>query len=279
MAKLPNWSENRIKRMQAKGRGTGTGSSYQPWLTVTDLSSRGNSRRVYSQKTGRVHHLFSNVEWNLFLLLEHDPNVVDIREQFPLERADTIAIAIKHGIKHPNYRDTTIPSVMTCDFLVTRRCGGNEVLEGYDCKRAEDAVNPRAIEKLEIQRAYFRDRNIPHFLVLHTMFPMGKIRNLEWIRSAHLQDDELEPYDRYYDDHCEQFLSELAGTVGKESLADFCANYDHKCGALPGTGLRVVRMLLAKGSLQADLNGPAIAEAPACMIRLATPEFHTAGGH
>ena len=33
------------------------------------MSSNGRSRRVWSNKTGRVHHLLSDVEYNLFLAL------------------------------------------------------------------------------------------------------------------------------------------------------------------------------------------------------------------
>ena len=186
------WSENKIARLEAEGRGKGTGAAYTPWILVTDFSSRGNSRRVYSHKTGRIHHLFSDVEWALFLLLEFCSDVIDIREEYPLKRADTLAIAAELQIKHPRYPGTTVPTVMTCDFLVTRLRNHTRVLEAYNCKRAEEAEDLRSLEKLEIQRLNFAGCDVPHNLVLHSMLPKEKIKNLEWIRSAIFTQTETE---------------------------------------------------------------------------------------
>lgn len=99
MGRQTKWTDEKIARLQAEGRGKGTGDKYKPWIQVSDLSSLGNSRRVYSQKTGRVHHLLSDVEWQLFLLLEFAPDVTDIREQYPLAREDTLSIAAELRIK------------------------------------------------------------------------------------------------------------------------------------------------------------------------------------
>jgi hypothetical protein len=44
---------------------------------------------VFGRKTGRIHHLLSDIEWRLFLHLEWCDLVSDIREPFPLDRAAT----------------------------------------------------------------------------------------------------------------------------------------------------------------------------------------------
>ena len=80
------WTEEKIKRWTAEKRGKGTGASYQPWIEVKDVSSLGRSRRVWSPKTGRVHHLLSDIEHDIFLAAEWSSNVQDIREQYPLDR-------------------------------------------------------------------------------------------------------------------------------------------------------------------------------------------------
>lgn len=262
MSKKSPWTEKKIQQRQAAGRGKGTGQTYQPWLEVTDFSSRGNSRRVFSQKTGRIHHLFSDVEWHLFVLLEYTPDVIDIREQYPLDREDTTAIAAQLGIQHPTYPGTTILEVMTSDFLVTRKRGNDIILEAFDCKRTEEAEDARSIEKLEIHRSYFNGCGIAHHLVFHSMLPMTKVRNIEWIRSAQLRQDEFEPYEGYYRDHCERLAFEIARGSQKGTLSEFCEHYDTFTGAIPGTGLRTVRMLLSQGILTTDLGEPNIAGAP-----------------
>ena len=43
------------------------------WLTVRDLSSLGRSHRVYGHKTKRTHHLLSDLELAIFLILEWNP--------------------------------------------------------------------------------------------------------------------------------------------------------------------------------------------------------------
>ena len=93
MAAQIRWTEKKIEQLQLEGYGAGIGADYKPWIEVTDFSSKGRSRRVASAKTGRVHHLFSDVEYGLFLAAEWSRSVVDIREQFPLDRGVTQTIA------------------------------------------------------------------------------------------------------------------------------------------------------------------------------------------
>lgn len=278
MGRQVKWSEDKISRMQAEGRGKGTGAQYQPWIEVADFSSRGNSRRVFSHKTNRVHHLFSDVEWHLFLLLEYAPDVIDIREQYPLVREDTIAIAAELGISHPTYPGTTIPEVMTSDFLVTRNTRTGPTLAAFNCKRTDEAEDARSLEKLEIQRSYFNGCDIPHHLVFHSMLPMTKVRNIDWIRSAQLRPDEQEPYSGFYLDHCNRLAFELPRTKHPGSVSEFCEGYDARTGAPPGTGLRAIRMLLSQRKLTTDLNEPDIAAAPVSMLHAERQGLRIVGG-
>ena len=267
MAKI-KWSEEKILSLQAEGRGKGTGANYQPWVKVTDLSSLGNSRRVFSHKTGRVHHLLSDVEWAVFLLLEFAPDVVDIREQYPLEREDTLSVAAQLGIKHPVYPSTDVPTVMTVDFLVTRERRGVLGLEAFGCKRSSaDIENPRALEKLEIERSQMNGCDIPYHLVLHSTLPMAKVKNIEWIRSAELKQGELEPFPGYFHEHCQRVAAELGNHTRACSLAEYCDTYEARSGAMPGTGLRAVKMLLQRRDIVTDLGEPDLAAAPVSMFR------------
>lgn len=269
MATKIKWSEERIRKLEAEGRGKGLGATYTPWILVTDFSSLGNSRRVFSYKTGRIHHFMSDVEWQFFLLLEFSDDIIDIREQYPLKREDTQSIAAERRIKHPRYPGTSVPTVMTCDFLVTRQRNAVKSLEAYDCKRTEEAENPRSLEKLEIHRVYFNESDTPHHLVLHSMLPKSKVKNLEWIRSAHVKEGEVEEYPAYFEQHCQRMIVELGKATRNQPLSDFCENYDIRSGAMQGTGLRAVRILLSQKALITDLNEPNLAAAPVGMFRAA----------
>jgi hypothetical protein len=268
MATKIKWTEDKIQQLQAEGRGKGIGSDYQPWIQVSDFSSQGNSRRAFSQKTGRIHHLLSDVEWQLFLLLEHAPSVIDIREQFPLPRDETLSIAAQKTIKHPIYPGTKVPTVMTCDFVVTSHCNGQPVLDAYSCKHTDTALNFRDLEKLEIERTYFSELEIPHHLVFHSELPQNKIKNLKWCRGATINDAGAEEYEEALSEHTIRLVNDLRQPTRSCSLSEYCKNYDRRTGAAPGTGLRVVRALLWRGELNTDLNQTDLLATPMAMFRI-----------
>jgi hypothetical protein len=56
------FDEEKIERFEKEGRGRGRGADYLPWLTIRDVPSRGRSHRLQGIKTGRVHHLHSDIE-------------------------------------------------------------------------------------------------------------------------------------------------------------------------------------------------------------------------
>jgi len=66
-----------IARYLKEGRGTGFGADYKPWLKIYDVPSLGRSHRLRGIKTGRVHHFLSDIEANLFYLLDWHDAVVD----------------------------------------------------------------------------------------------------------------------------------------------------------------------------------------------------------
>ncbi len=61
----------------------------------------------------------SDLERNYFMILEFLEDVVDIREQFPLEKEETLLIAEELGIKHPTNPTTKESITMTSDFCIT----------------------------------------------------------------------------------------------------------------------------------------------------------------
>lgn len=263
------WSESKVQQLVAEGRGKGTGASYKPWVEVTDFSSRGKSRRIFSRKTGRVHHLLSDVEWQLFLLLEFSPNVVDIREQYPLRREETQSLAAQRNIKHPIYPGTNVAAVMTSDFLVTFERDGEKTLAAFSCKRSDGVEDARKVELLEIERAYFDALGVPHHLVFHSELPTSKVNNLVWCRGATINNEGLEEYPDSFREFSERLLAELRTPGRSGSLAEYCANFEARTGAPGGLGLRIARALLWQGRLLTDLHQKDLAATPVAMFRVA----------
>ena len=96
-SKKSKQAERKFARWVKDGRGQGRGRDYKPWLTVRDVSSSGRSHRVHGYKAQRTHHLLSDLELSVFLLLEWHSGTTDIREQFPLPLDVTRAVAEDAG--------------------------------------------------------------------------------------------------------------------------------------------------------------------------------------
>jgi hypothetical protein len=67
-------SKMTIEKRLKKGRGQGREADYDPWLHVQDVPSQGLTSRIKGWKTGRTHHLLSELEANYFYMLEWSPS-------------------------------------------------------------------------------------------------------------------------------------------------------------------------------------------------------------
>jgi hypothetical protein len=165
---------------EAQGLAHRTGRDYAPFLTVRDFPSTGRVHRVVSATVGRLHHLMSDHEYRAFLVLDHNPGVTDIREQYPLlPLSETMALAHALGIRHPAYRGRISP--MTTDFLVTYGEGGEEV--AYQVKPSAELSRRRVAEKLDLERAYWGRRGIAFRLITEREVPVRAAEALDWIRA------------------------------------------------------------------------------------------------
>ena len=263
MGRKAAWTEKRIKEKHQRGDGQGELASYKPWLTVSEVASNGRSRRPWSWKTGRKHELFSDVEHDLFLLCEWSRSVVDIWEQYPLQRDMTQTIANQLGIRHPAYVGTHVPTVMTVDFLLTVSGAEGERFVALNAKRTEEAEDETSLEKLEVQRTYFAELGIQHHLIYHSRISERKVNNIFYVRTAQLGENEVEkPYPGYFDELKGRMSSQLHSAAPNLTLAEYCSGFDADVGSVPGTGLRVAKMLMQERALAVDLDSPDLSKEP-----------------
>ncbi|WP_308102547.1 TnsA endonuclease N-terminal domain-containing protein, partial [Paraburkholderia madseniana] len=161
--------------------------TYKPWLRVQDVPSRGRSRKVHGLKTGRIHHVLSDLEYAYLLALEFSERVVDIREQFPLFPIAPIQeCARRHNIRYPRYAGTQVPYVMTTDFVVSLRTDDGSLREFARTVKYEDELSPgrsltRTLEKLELERSYWMARDIDWKIVTQRSVAPALARNLIWL--------------------------------------------------------------------------------------------------
>lgn len=180
-----------IDKRIASGVGQGVREAYVPWIKIRAFPSRGTSHIVPGVKVHRAHHLLSNAEYHYHVILEHDRSIIDIREQFPLlPAAETHAIATSLNIRPPVYPGTSVPLVLTTDFLITQvdetgkeRLVARSMKYAQEIEKASKAEQDRLLEKLEIERIYWARRNVEWKLVLYERFSQIRIRNILLLRS------------------------------------------------------------------------------------------------
>ncbi|MET3698387.1 TnsA endonuclease-like protein [Bacillus oleivorans] len=237
------WTEDKIARFYKEGRGSGELSNYLPWLTIQDVPSKGRSHRPKGWKTKRKHQLLSDLELSYFYYLEWSNKVVDIREQFPLNREETLKIAAEKNIPHPFESSTQTPIVMTTDFLVTSRVENKICYLARSIKPSEELEDPRVMEKLEIERQYWEDKGVEWIVIDEKILSKQFFKNLKYIHE-------------YYDlvNHEEeemslQFLEYLNSQIHKHTekkLISCCNEFDSLYNLDDGSSIYFIRHLYAR---------------------------------
>lgn len=177
LAKYPRYWHNRLKR----GFGLGVGLDYQPWLRVRDVPSRGSSGNPKGIIIPRVYHLLSTPERIYFHLLDRQPDVVDIREQFPiLHLHATQVLCGELEVTHP--RRGRYPEPFTIDFLVTRKTTSGFIHEARSIKTPEDAADESVRARLNIEYQWCRQNNIDWKLVDTRGFTSDLLSTLTFMR-------------------------------------------------------------------------------------------------
>ncbi|MEK4293026.1 TnsA endonuclease N-terminal domain-containing protein [Paenibacillus sp. FSL R5-0914] len=176
----------RYDRMVKLGKGQGYGKKYKPGIQVRDIHSLGLSHQIKGWKTDRVHHLLSNLELYYFYTLEWSLSVSDIREKYLLSPRETIPISERLNIKHPVIIKNKAPAVMHTDFLINVR------MDEYNTKLFARSVMPkktlntkRTIEKLEIERMFWTERDVDWGIITEEQLDMNVIRNISWFHRAY----------------------------------------------------------------------------------------------
>ena len=145
---------------------------------------KGLSTRIRGWKTNRVHQFLSKLELSYFYLFEWSKSVIDIREQFPLDLAETEAIARGLGIKHPTDPFTRKSVVMTSDFVITLTNEVKNINEAITIKYAKDLDKKRVLEKFKIEQIYWKNRNINWSIATEREINPTIIENIKWLHSC-----------------------------------------------------------------------------------------------
>ncbi|HDR4862180.1 transposase [Bacillus tropicus] len=181
------WTWKKMKKWIDEGRGLGEGSEYLPWITVNDFPSNGIVSRELGLKTKRMHHFLSRLEYNYFLLLDYSKDVIDIREQYPLLDLElAMEIAKEKKIKYPTDSKSNTPYVMSTDFIITIKEKNCEKIIARTVKPSNELEKKRVQEKFEIERCYWKQKNIDWEIITEKDIPLPLVNNLKRIRNANI---------------------------------------------------------------------------------------------
>lgn len=253
MAGNSDWTEAKFKRFLAEGRGQGKKEQYRPWLTVSDIPSRGRSTRIFSHKANRIVHLLTDTQLRYFYLLEWSEAIIDINEQYPCLHMETIHDQLDENlVKRLIDKQTGIPHVMLTTFLVSAiNDQGMEYQFARTLKDAAELEKKATIERLELQRLYWKSRNVDFGIVTSNEIPVQRSKNIEWVMPAfNLEEFGLTKHETIQ--YAEQLIDCIAAT--DNSLSSILNSFDRQMRTEVGTGLLIFRHLIASRRIQINLD-------------------------
>jgi hypothetical protein len=163
---------------------------YTPAVTVQNFSSKGQMRRIVGRTNNRLHQVMSKFEYMVLILLDSNPNIIDIKTQFPHDLESSVELAWQLGINHPP-QNSPKKTRLTTDFVVT--VAGEPVIQiGVYAKYVEPLGEYRTIEKLQLESASLALLKIPLFVVTEKEINKLLIRSLDWILLANIESLEVE---------------------------------------------------------------------------------------
>ena len=241
------WDEQRYLLDLKSGVSQGTGADYIPGISVHDFPSRGIVARISGRKTGRIHHLLSHWEEYYFYLLDTDPDVLDIQEQFWLRLSETLDIASRFNILHPQQGSFFSP--LSTDFLIFRQDG----IQARTIKETRELSNPRVLEKFSIECQYWKERGIDWKVVTEKEINLIRSRNLQWLYAPPTAAEAVP--DEAFRNEALELLMELL----KENQFSFSAIIEIVEDALSlkhGCAISLFKELVLSGRLSMNLDRP-----------------------
>ena len=181
----------------AKGSRWRLGDAYEPHIRVQDVV-RSTGKKSRPKYQGRELHLVSDLEVRAFRHFEWEPTVVGIEEQYYLEIEDTVRIAAEAGARHPLIVGTDDPFEMTTDLVIYHQGDRGERRMARAIKYSKDvelglAETPaerrkvaHTLEKLEIERRYWAERNVHWAVLTERELSEERQRNIEFMLNSSL---------------------------------------------------------------------------------------------
>ena len=199
------------------------------------------------QDSGKGAYPIKFNEEYYFIILDHDPDVLDIREQFWLQLSETLEIASRLNIRHP--RQGNFPSPISTDFVITRRDG----IYARTVKESRELEDPRILEKFSIEFQYWKEKGIDWKVVTEKEINRDLARNLQWLHSGPSV-TEIIPDAGLREEACALLLELFAER--QFSFSGMLEIAEEGLGLPPGAAITLFKNLVLTGRVSLDLNQP-----------------------
>ncbi|HEY5563625.1 MAG TPA: TnsA endonuclease N-terminal domain-containing protein [Clostridiaceae bacterium] len=233
--------------------GTGRGVDYTPWLKPHEFGSKGRVHRIIGWYIDRIYYFMSDLELYYFLLLQFDDNVTEIREQFPLDLIDTVLIANDLGFRHPPINSKIGNEVvMTTDFVITIRCNNRLKDIVRTVKSSSDLKKRRVLEKLSIEKEYFRNKGLDWGIITEEQINKIKAKNIYllyndffWAKDIKLSKDAMK-----------KLISDFKRLLLKcnKDIIKACRNFEENNSWQCGEGLNFFKYLIIQKIIIIDMS-------------------------
>ena len=270
------FTEVKLQRFNAEGRGTGEGATYIPFLIEGDVpSSRGHMERFKCAKSNRIAICFSTIELHARMYYDSRARVISIEEQFPLDRESTRRIARSLGVVHPRDPNSRLDIVMTTDMVVrVREADGRIWKLPRSCKAHSSLTDWNDAEHAEIERVYWTELGHKWRLVTDSdrCMPPRLIENLHAIK-PHRFAPQLQTFEGQFDRQCEDLVSAIRLNDDDLSLDEFCSRHETSRGLDAGNASSIALHLIHRQRLHADLAGPPLMRQGVLAMAAALPHM------
>ncbi len=216
---------------------------------MTTFSSKGRATRIYGYKTKRIHHLQSDNQLRLFLLLEWNDMVKNIEENVELKDLE-IVIDNVEDLRLDKFSDKETGQLyqLHTNFLVTTKRDNVEEQVAISVKALSEIERRTVIEKMEIERRFWKNKSIPFYVVTEKEINKQLVDNIKWVRET-LIDKSIENK-RELAEHLYYFLQENKQKKSNDVLAEF----DDSVGTKKGTALFIFRYLIGIKEIAVDME-------------------------
>ncbi|OAA87814.1 heteromeric transposase endonuclease subunit TnsA [Clostridium ljungdahlii] len=218
-------------------------------LKVTTFSSKGRVTRIYGYKTKRIHHIQSDNQLRVFLILEWNESVKDIEENVELKDLEIIINDVEN-LRLDKFTDKETGKLyqLHTNFLVTIKRSNIEEQVAISVKGLSELKRKTVIEKMEIERRYWNSKGILFYVVTEKQIDKQFVDNIKWVRET-LMDRGIKDKRELAESLC-YFLQENR----ERKLNEVLEKFDTNVGANEGTALFIFRYLIGIKEIAVDME-------------------------